>query len=61
MPNLVISEFNIVCTVLRGFVLTFGLVSFFVEERLYLSEARMFYLPRKNTCDEKKTYTNLRF
>ncbi|KAF3319436.1 hypothetical protein TWF173_000065 [Orbilia oligospora] len=39
MPNLVISEFNIVCTVLGGFVLAFGLVSFFVKERLYLSEA----------------------
>ncbi|EGX46877.1 hypothetical protein AOL_s00097g303 [Orbilia oligospora ATCC 24927] len=39
MPNLIISEFNIVCTVLGGFVLAFGLVSFFVKERLYLSEA----------------------
>ncbi|KAF3908097.1 hypothetical protein ABW21_db0206803 [Orbilia brochopaga] len=39
MPTLIISEFNIVCTVLGGFVLVFGLVSFFVKERLYLSEA----------------------
>ncbi|KAK6352865.1 hypothetical protein TWF696_004865 [Orbilia brochopaga] len=39
MPTLIISEFNIVCTILGGFVLIFGLVSFFVKERLYLSEA----------------------
>ncbi|KAK6540241.1 hypothetical protein TWF694_009056 [Orbilia ellipsospora] len=39
MPTLAVTEFNIVCTVLGGFVLLFGLVSFFVKERLYLSEA----------------------
>ncbi|KAF3922874.1 hypothetical protein AA313_de0206749 [Arthrobotrys entomopaga] len=39
MPTLVVSEFNIVCAVLGGFVLLFGLVSYFVKERLYLSEA----------------------
>ncbi|KAF3940669.1 hypothetical protein ABW19_dt0208949 [Dactylella cylindrospora] len=39
MPHLVVSEFNIICTILGGFVLCFGLISFFVKERLYLSEA----------------------
>ncbi|EPS45366.1 hypothetical protein H072_616 [Dactylellina haptotyla CBS 200.50] len=39
MPTLVITDFNIVCSILGGFVLAFGLVSFFVKERLYLSEA----------------------
>ena len=39
MPALAITDFNIVCSVLGGFVLFFGLISYFVKERLYLSEA----------------------
>lgn len=38
MPTLVLSNFNIFCAVLGGFVSLFGLVSHFLKERLYLSE-----------------------
>jgi hypothetical protein len=43
MPNLDTSNFNIVCSVVGGFVSLFGLVSYFVKEELYLSEARECY------------------
>lgn len=33
------TDFNIVCAVLGGFVSLFGLVSYFIKERLFLSEA----------------------
>ncbi|KAF8534810.1 Na/H antiporter [Trichophaea hybrida] len=33
------TDFNIICAVLGGFVSLFGLVSYFVKERLFLSEA----------------------
>lgn len=39
MPTLVISNFNIVCAVLGGFITLFGLVSYLCKERFYLSEA----------------------
>ena len=35
-----LTDFNIVCTVLGGFIAAFGLVSYFVKEQLFLSEAR---------------------
>ncbi|CAF9926775.1 MAG: hypothetical protein HETSPECPRED_006424 [Heterodermia speciosa] len=38
MPTLVVSNFNVVCATLGGFITLFGLVSFLVKERLFLSE-----------------------
>ena len=43
MPTLVVSNFNVVCATLGGFITLFGLVSFLVKERLFLSEPRMFF------------------
>lgn len=45
MPTLVLTNFNIVCATLGGFVISFGLVSYLVKERFYLSEARESPLP----------------
>lgn len=42
MPTLAVTNFNIVCATLGGFITLFGLVSYLVKERFYLSEARMF-------------------
>ncbi|KAF2688749.1 hypothetical protein K458DRAFT_292502 [Lentithecium fluviatile CBS 122367] len=39
MPTLVIDNFNIVCATLGGFITLFGLVSYLLKERFYLSEA----------------------
>ncbi|RFU30418.1 hypothetical protein B7463_g5907, partial [Scytalidium lignicola] len=39
MPILAITNFNIVCWVLGGFVALFGLVSYLFKEKFYLSEA----------------------
>jgi sodium/hydrogen antiporter len=39
MPTLAITNFNIVCSVLGGFVTLFGLVSYLFKEKFYLSEA----------------------
>ena len=39
MPTLDVSNFNIVCAVLGGFVTIFGLVSYLFKERFYLGEA----------------------
>ncbi|KAL2420111.1 putative Na(+)/H(+) antiporter C3A11.09 [Exophiala dermatitidis] len=39
MPTLLISNFNIACAVLGGFITLFGLVSYLFKERFYLSEA----------------------
>ena len=39
MPTLAITNFNIVCAVLGGFITLFGLVSYLFKERFYLSEA----------------------
>ena len=39
MPTLEINNFNIVCSVLGGFITLFGLVSYLFKERFYLSEA----------------------
>jgi sodium/hydrogen antiporter len=35
-------DVSVVIAVLGGFIISFGLVSFFVKERLYLSEARKY-------------------
>lgn len=39
MPTLDVSDFNIVCATLGGFISLFGLVSYLVKEKFYLSEA----------------------
>ncbi|KAE8449724.1 hypothetical protein EG329_007499 [Mollisiaceae sp. DMI_Dod_QoI] len=39
MPTLAVTNFNIVCSVLGGFITTFGLVSYLCKEKFYLSEA----------------------
>lgn len=39
MPTLNVSNFNIVCATLGGFITLFGLVSYLFKERYYLSEA----------------------
>jgi hypothetical protein len=40
MPILALTNFNIVCATLGGFITVFGLVSYLFKEKLYLSEAR---------------------
>jgi hypothetical protein len=44
MPTLAVMNFNIVCSVLGGFITLFGLVSYLFKEKFYLSEACMFIL-----------------
>ncbi|KAA6409602.1 MAG: Na H antiporter [Lasallia pustulata] len=39
MPTLAVTNFNVVCSTLGGFITLFGLVSFLFKERFYLSEA----------------------
>ncbi|KAH7413303.1 Sodium/hydrogen exchanger family-domain-containing protein [Cadophora sp. MPI-SDFR-AT-0126] len=39
MPTLAVTNFNIVCSVLGGFITLFGLVSYLFKEKFYLSEA----------------------
>jgi hypothetical protein len=41
-PLIHVEEVSVVTSVLGGFIIIFGLVSFFVKERLYLSEARKY-------------------
>jgi hypothetical protein len=41
MPALAVTNFNIVCSVLGGFITLFGLVSYLLKEKFYLSEACM--------------------
>lgn len=38
MPTLDVSNFNIVCATLGGFITVFGLVSYLFKERYYLGE-----------------------
>jgi len=40
MPTLSVVNFNIVCATLGGFITVFGLVSYLLKEKYYLSEAR---------------------
>lgn len=42
MPTLAVTNFNIVCSVLGGFITLFGLVSYLFKEKFYLSEACSF-------------------
>ena len=39
MPTLAVTDFNIVCATMGGFISIFGLVSYLFKERYYLSEA----------------------
>ncbi|KAF1943361.1 hypothetical protein EJ02DRAFT_142832 [Clathrospora elynae] len=39
MPTLALNNFNIVCATLGGFITVFGLVSYLLKEKFYLSEA----------------------
>ncbi|KAF2878190.1 Sodium/hydrogen exchanger family-domain-containing protein [Massariosphaeria phaeospora] len=39
MPTLAVNNFNIVCATLGGFITLFGLISYLIKERFYLSEA----------------------
>jgi NhaP-type Na+/H+ or K+/H+ antiporter len=39
MPTLSLTNFNIVCATLGGFISVFGLVSYLLKEKFYLSEA----------------------
>ena len=45
MPTLALTDFNIVVSVLGGWVSLFGLVSYLCKEKFYLSEACKFFLP----------------
>lgn len=42
MPTLSVVNFNIVCATLGGFITLFGLVSYLLKEKYYLSEARKY-------------------
>jgi hypothetical protein len=42
MPALAVNNFNIVLTVIGGWVSLFGLVSYLCKETFYLSEARKY-------------------
>lgn len=39
MPKLAVDNFNIVCATLGGFITLFGLVSYLMKEKFYMSEA----------------------
>ena len=43
MPTLAVTDFNIVCAVLGGFVTLFGLFSYLLKEKFCLSEACKFW------------------
>jgi hypothetical protein len=43
MPTLAITNFNIILSVLGGWISLFGLVSYLCKESFYLSEARTFF------------------
>ncbi len=48
-----VNELSLVTSILGGYIILYGLVSFFIKERLYLSEARkyMFIKIRNNNFD----------
>jgi hypothetical protein len=48
MPTLEVDNFNIVCATLGGFIAMFGLVSYLVKEKFYMSETRKFYSCRES-------------
>ncbi|KAL9595989.1 MAG: hypothetical protein Q9179_004770 [Wetmoreana sp. 5 TL-2023] len=50
MPTLNLTNFNIVCATLGGFITLFGLVSYLLKERYYLSEAREIVHTQPRVC-----------
>lgn len=40
MPGLNVTDFNIVLSLIGGWITFFGLISYLCKEKLYLSEAR---------------------
>jgi hypothetical protein len=46
MPTLAVNNFNIVCASLGGFITLFGLVSYLMKEKYYLSEACKSLFPK---------------
>lgn len=43
MPTLGLVNFNMVCATLGGFITCFGLVSYLLKEKFYLSETRRWH------------------
>ncbi|KAL9070244.1 MAG: hypothetical protein Q9157_005880 [Trypethelium eluteriae] len=50
MPSLEVVNFNVVCATLGGFITLFGLVSYLLKEKFYLSEARGSSQPQSPHC-----------
>jgi hypothetical protein len=72
MPTLALTNFNIVCSVLGGFITLFGLVSYLFKEKFYLSEARklssntkpfhrrsLIYLPQSFLCWQALSFLHM--
>jgi hypothetical protein len=51
MPTLAVDNFNIVCATLGGFITLFGLVSYLMKEKFYLSEACKLLIPQGLSCE----------
>ncbi|TVY29783.1 Na(+)/H(+) antiporter [Lachnellula hyalina] len=64
MPTLAITNFNIVCSVLGGFITLYGLVSYLFKEKFYLSEslisllAGVIFSPHATNFVRPLDYTN---
>ncbi|TVY49394.1 Na(+)/H(+) antiporter [Lachnellula occidentalis] len=59
MPTLAITNFNIVCSVLGGFITLYGLVSYLFKEKFYLSEASgVIFSPHATNFIKPLDYTN---
>jgi hypothetical protein len=54
MPTLALTNFNIVCASLGGFITLFGLVSYLFKEKFYLSEARKSERQDKRSSESHK-------
>ena len=50
MPTLALTNFNIVCASLGGFITLFGLVSYLMKEKFYLSEACKYWEKEMISC-----------
>jgi len=55
MPTLALTDFNIVVSVLGGWVSLFGLVSYLCKEKFYLSEACKLPLPQTADISQHRT------
>ncbi|TVY37907.1 Na(+)/H(+) antiporter [Lachnellula subtilissima] len=58
MPTLAITNFNIVCSVLGGFITLYGLVSYLFKEKFYLSESCVIFSPHATNFIKPLDYTN---